>query len=72
MIVAAILEEARRRQVQSVLVGTANSSIDNISFYQKCGFRMDSIRRDFFTYCPSPVYENGIRTIDMIVFRYDL
>ncbi len=72
MIIAALLDEARQRQVKSILVGTANSSMDNISFYQKCGFRMDSIRKNFFSYKPAPIYENGIRVIDMIVFRYDL
>lgn len=70
VIVAQLLEEARQRQVKSVIVGTANSSIENIAFYQKCGFRMDSIRKDFFDYFPEPVYDNGILIQDMIVFRY--
>lgn len=71
-IVAAVLVEARLRRVNSVVVGTANSSLDNIAFYQKCGFRMDSIRRNHFAYLPAPVHENGIRLVDMIVFRHDL
>jgi predicted N-acetyltransferase YhbS len=41
-IVAWLIEEARRRGKTAVLVGTANSSIGNIAFYQKVGFRMDS------------------------------
>lgn len=67
-----LLAEARRRGKSEMLVGTANSSLDNIAFYQKCGFRMHAIRRDYFWYHTEPVYENGIRTRDMIVFRYDL
>jgi len=52
----------------NLLVGTANSSIDNIAFYQKSGFRMEAIEKDFFSNYPQPIYENGIRALDMIVF----
>ena len=67
-----LLEELRRRGGHALLVGTANSSLDNIAFYQKCGFRMFEIRRDYFTYIQPPIEENGIVLRDMIVFRYDL
>jgi GNAT superfamily N-acetyltransferase len=70
--VAWLLAEARRRCKREMLVGTANSSITNIAFYQKCGFRMDHIRRDYFRYYREPHYENGIRIQDMLVFRYKL
>ena len=71
-IVAWLVEEARRRGKQAILVGTANASIDNIAFYQRCGFRMDHVRKDYFWYYREPVYENGIRIRDMLVFRYEL
>ena len=67
-----LIEEARKRGKQRLLVGTANSSIPNIAFYQKCGLRMDHIRRDYFRYYRQPIFENGIRIRDMIVFSYDL
>jgi GNAT superfamily N-acetyltransferase len=67
-----LVEEARRRGKQQLLVGTANSSISNIAFYQKCGFRMDHVRPDYFWYYDPPHYEHGLRTRDMLVFRYDL
>jgi GNAT superfamily N-acetyltransferase len=67
-----LLAEARRRGKQALFVGTANSSIGNIVFYQKCGFRMDSVRKDYFWYHRTPVYENGLRTRDLLVFRYDI
>ncbi|HSH81647.1 MAG TPA: GNAT family N-acetyltransferase [Herpetosiphonaceae bacterium] len=67
-----LIEEARRRRKKTLLVGTANSSIGNIAFYQKCGLRMDHVRRDYFRYYRRPVYENGIQIRDMLVFRYDL
>jgi len=53
-----------------VLVGTANSSLENIAFYQKCGFRMDHVRRDYFVYVQPPVIQNGIVMRDMLVLRY--
>jgi len=67
-----LLAEALRRGKQQMLVGTANSSISNIAFYQRCGFRMDHVRQDYFRYYREPIFENGIQIRDMLVFRYDL
>lgn len=71
-IIVSIFDEARQRRVRAIRVGTANSSLSNIAFYQKCGFRIDSVRRDFFDYLPSPIYEDGIQMRDMLVLRADL
>ncbi len=64
--------ELRRRKGCALLVGTANASLENIAFYQKCGFRMFEIRRDFFAYIQPQITEHGIVLRDMLVFRYDL
>ena len=71
-LVAHLLDEARERNVESVIVGTANCSLGNIAFYQRCGFRMDSVRRDYFAYIDPPISENGIEMRDMLVFRVQL
>lgn len=71
-IIENLLAEARLRGKQRMVVGTGNFSIGNIVFYQKCGFRMDHIRRDYFWYHSEPEIENGIVLRDMIVFSYDL
>jgi ribosomal protein S18 acetylase RimI-like enzyme len=71
-IMALLLAEGRRRNVRSVLVGTANSSLANIAFYQKCGFRMDHVRKGYFDYIQPPIIENGILMRDMLVLRCDL
>jgi len=55
-----------------IVVGTANSSLDNIAFYQRCGFRMDAVRRDHFDYVDPPAEEFGIRMQDMIVFSHEI
>lgn len=70
--VAWLIQEARTTGKKQMLVGTANSSIANIAFYQKCGFRMDHVRQDYFWYLPSPSYDSGIQIQDMLVFRFDL
>ncbi len=64
--------ELRRRKGHSLLVGSANASLENIAFYQKCGFRMFEIRRDYFMYIQPPITENGILLQDMLVLRYDI
>jgi ribosomal protein S18 acetylase RimI-like enzyme len=56
----------------ALLVGTANAALENIAFYQKCGFRMYEIKRDFFAYIQPPVFEHGIQLRDMLVLRYEL
>ena len=67
-----LLAEARRRGKQAMEVGTANASLGNIAFYQKCGFRMDHVRKDYFWYHRKEVVENGIPVRDLLVFRYAL
>jgi GNAT superfamily N-acetyltransferase len=71
-LVELLADEARRRGKQRLIVGTPNSSIGNIAFYQKCGLRMDHVRQDYFRYERRPVFENGIRKRDLLVFSLDL
>jgi ribosomal protein S18 acetylase RimI-like enzyme len=72
----AILQKAfsiyQAKGMQKMIVGTANSSIANLAFYQKAGFRMSEIKKDFFKKYPEPIYENGIRALDMVVFEKNL
>lgn len=67
-----LIEEARRRNIASVIVGTGNAGLDQIAFYQKAGFRIDSVRRDYFDYFREPVYEHGIQLRDMLMMRMEL
>ncbi|MDQ2905379.1 MAG: GNAT family N-acetyltransferase [Chloroflexota bacterium] len=71
-IIAALLDEARQRTTRAVLVGTANSSLETLAFYQKCGFRMDHVRHNYFDYIQPPISEHGIPMRDMLVLRYTL
>lgn len=63
----------RQQGYEKVIVGTGNSSIDNLAFYQKNGFRFLSIVRDFFTeQYAEPIYEHGIHCRDLILLELDL
>ncbi len=71
-IISLIQEEMLKHRSRSLLVGTGNSSLENIAFYQKCGFRMYEVRRDYFDYIRPPISEHGIMLRDMLVLRYDV
>lgn len=54
-------------------VGTGNSSISQLAFYQKCGFRIIGVDVDFFKNNYSEkIVENGIECLDMIRLRMRL
>lgn len=61
-----------KKGMDKMIVGTANSSIENIAFYQKAGFRMTEIRRGFFENYAEPIFENGIQALDMVMFEKKL
>ena len=67
LLILAVAEDARKKDMRSISLGTGNSSLDQLAFYQKCGFRLVGVERDFFLRNYSaPIYENGIQCWDMI------
>lgn len=68
--IEALFAEMRQRGIHALLVGTANSSLENIAFYQKCGFRLYAVRQNYFDYIQPPIMEHGIPIKDMLVMRY--
>ncbi|KPV59797.1 acetyltransferase [Paenibacillus sp. A3] len=67
------IETARQIGYKTIEIGTGNSSIGQLALYQKCGFRMTSIDRDFFIrHYEEPIYENGMQVIDMVRLSQDL
>ncbi|MFE4074637.1 GNAT family N-acetyltransferase [Peribacillus sp. YIM B13477] len=58
---------ARKQGYKMIEIGTGNSGIGQLALYQKCGFRITGVDRDFFTRNYSEaIYENGIQCQDMI------
>ena len=70
-LVAQSLDVCRRESATTVEVATAVADIDNVRFYQRCGFRAASIERDAFTEArgyPPGLVADGIPVLDSIVF----
>lgn len=73
LLVADAVKRAKKMGVKKLLVGTGNSSVSQIVFYQKRGFRISKIKKDYFIKnYKEPIYENGIQCMDMIVLELAL
>ncbi|MGJ7913347.1 GNAT family N-acetyltransferase [Neobacillus sp. LXY-1] len=58
---------------KTIEVGTGNSSVGQLALYQKCGFRITGVDRDFFVrHYDEEIFENNIQVIDMIRLSKDL
>nr|WP_256863730.1 MULTISPECIES: GNAT family N-acetyltransferase [unclassified Paenibacillus] len=67
------IEAARRLGGRTVEIGTANSSFHQLKLYQRCGFRIVGVDRDFFVkHYEEEIIEDGIRCVDMIRLSLDL
>lgn len=67
------IEVAKDEGYKTIEIGTGNSGVIQLALYQKCGFRMTSIDRDFFIrHYDKPIFENGIQVIDMVRLSQDL
>lgn len=67
------IQTAKLQGYKTIEVGTGNSSIGQLALYQKCGFRISGIDRDFFIrYYTEEIFENGIQCRDMIRLSLDL
>lgn len=73
LMIQQILTIAKEKGYQSLCIGTANASIAQLYIYQKLGFEISEIKRNFFidNYA-EPIYENGIQVKHMIVLRRGL
>lgn len=65
--------QARKGGYRTVEVGTGSTGVVQLALYQKCGFRMTAIDRDYFVRnYDEPIYENGIRLRDRVLLSQDL
>ena len=68
-LVAAVLAALAARGVQRVTVGTASSGVRQLAFYQRCGFRLSHVERDYFSAergYPPGLTEHGLPVRDMV------
>ncbi len=62
-----VIDKVKEVNAKELLIGTGNSSINQLALYQKCGFRIFDISKDFFkNNYEEEIWENGIKCIDMI------
>lgn len=70
------IKTAKGRGFKRLLANVANSSIGWLAFYQKEGFRITGIEKNYFSYFlregDKPTLENGIERRDMIRLALDL
>ena len=74
-LIALVLDELRRLGYERAVVGTSNAGISEIAYYQKCGFRLLSIERDYFDEArgyDGTEMENGIVHRDLVWFDQSL
>ena len=61
---------AKEQGYKTILIGTANGSIKQLYLYQKEGFEITSIKKNFFVdNYPAPIFENGILCKHMIMLE---
>jgi len=68
-VLAAVLGRLKQLGTRRVIVGTSTSNTGALAFYQRAGFRMWKVERDFFSPArgyPSGLEENGIPVRDML------
>ncbi len=68
-----VIQVATLSGKKSISIGTANSSVGQLYLYQKIGFEIMDIKRNFFTRnYADPIFENGIQAKHMLVLEIQL
>ena len=61
---------AHKENYNEIIVGTPDSGIRQIQFYEKNGFRKYALKKNFFIENYSePIFENGVMLKDMIMLK---
>ncbi len=64
---------SRENGYEVLLIGTGNSSVGQLALYQKEGFEMKRIEKDFFLkHYDEPIFENGIQCKHMVILEKNL
>lgn len=67
------IEKAKGAGFKRIEVGTGNSSFSQLALYQKCGFRIVGVDKDFFAKnYTEKIIENGTECVDMIRLAIEL
>lgn len=73
IMLGSVIEDCKSRGITELIIGTGNSSVGQLYLYQKAGFRITGIKKDYFAdNYPEIIVENGIVCSDMIVLSLTL
>ena len=63
-------ERAKKSGFQSLLIGTGDASLRQLTLYQRQGFKKYDVVKNFFIdNYPEVIYENGLQLKDMIILK---
>lgn len=64
---------SRKSAYKKLIIGTGNTSFKQLELYQKEGFEMERIEKNFFIdKYPKPIFENGIQCKHLVVLEKNL
>ncbi|NMM47679.1 GNAT family N-acetyltransferase [Flammeovirgaceae bacterium KN852] len=64
---------SRESGYKKLVIGTGNSSFRQLNIYQKAGFEIDRIKKNYFTdNYEEPIFENGIQCKHLIILEKEL
>lgn len=67
------IQIAKESGFKVIEIGTSNASHAQLSLYQKCGFKIDHIKKNFFIdNYDEEIFDNGIKCIDMIMLSQNI
>lgn len=67
------IDYAKQHHFKCIEIGTGATSFEQLYLYQKMGFRVSSIEKDFFTrYYKEPIIENKLVLKDMIRLQFQI
>ena len=73
LLMNSIIAQAKEGGYREVIVGTAGTGARQLRFYEKNGFKVFGIKKDFFiNNYPQPIYEHGIQLRDMAMLRREI
>lgn len=71
-LIAFAFETAKQQGIKTMEIGTGSTGYEQLHLYQKCGFRMTWIDRDFFVrHYEEEIIDNGIVLNDMVRLSID-
>ncbi len=68
-----VISVSKEKRYKEIIIKTGNSGIKQLYLYQRCGFRFDSVNKDYFIKnYKNPIYENDIQCLDQIILKYKI